>query len=422
MQTLFKNVTAVLMDDGDTVLKDAYVGTDGGKIVYVSTAPPIASGAPPAVIDGSNKVMMPGLVNAHTHLPMVLLRGFADDMDLQTWLFQHIFPAEDKMTEEMVYTGMQLALMECIASGTVSATEMYFFPWFTAPAIIESGMKANICRVFMGDETDRQEAEALDLIERFHMQADGRIRVDACVHAEYTSSPPVWERAARLARDKGLRMHVHLSETKFEHDECVKKHGMTPAAVLDKHGLFSVPVTAAHCVHVTDGDIDILAARGAAAVHNPVSNLKLNSGTARVRTMRDKGVNIALGTDGTASNNSLDLFEEVKTAAILHSGENPLTAAGALKLATRNGAASQGRAGETGQIAVGMDADLILLDFDKPHLTPLHNAVSSLAYSARGGDVCLTMVRGKTLYKDGEFLTIDREKVLREARKMACIF
>jgi 5-methylthioadenosine/S-adenosylhomocysteine deaminase len=436
MQTLFKNVTAVLAAEAaGTVLSNAYIGIDGGKITYVGTTPPEEKHPPSAdgtlfcergqaqtVIDGTNKVLMPGIVNAHTHLPMVLLRGFADDMDLQTWLFQHIFPAEDKMTEETVYTGMQLALMECIASGTVSVTEMYFFPWHTARAIAESGMNANICRVFMGDETDRQMKESLDLIERFHRHDNGRIRVDACVHAEYTSLPSVWETAAQLARDKNLRMQVHVSETAFEHNECVSRHGLTPVAVLDKHGLFSVPAAAAHCVHVTDEDIDILAARGATAVHNPVSNLKLNSGTARVRAMRDKGLNVALGTDGCASNNSHDMFEEMKTAAILASGEAPLTAAGALRMATRNGAVSQGRAGETGVISEGMDADLILLDFGRPHLTPLHNPVSSLVYSARGSDVVLTMVRGKVLYKDGEFLTIDREKVLYEARKAACIF
>jgi 5-methylthioadenosine/S-adenosylhomocysteine deaminase len=420
MDILFKNVTAVLMDDDNTVLKNAFVGISGGRITHVGSTAPEETAL--SVIDGTHRVLMPGIVNAHTHLPMVLLRGFADDMDLQTWLFKHIFPAEDKMTEEMVYTGMQLALMECIASGTVSVTEMYFFPKFTARAIAESGIKANICRVFMGDETERQAQESLALTESYHNCENGRLRVDACVHAEYTSAPAAWERAAALAKDKNLRMHVHLSETKLEHDECVKKYGLTPAAVLDKHGLLGVPATAAHCVHITDEDILILAERGATAAHCPVSNLKLNSGVARVCEMRSKGLNVALGTDGAASNNRLDMFEEMKTAAILACGESPLTAAGALLLATRNGAASQGRATESGQIAVGFDADLILLNFDKPHLTPFHNPVSSLVYSATGSDVCLTMVQGKILYKDGEFLTVDRERVLREARKAACIF
>ncbi|MCL1807904.1 MAG: amidohydrolase [Oscillospiraceae bacterium] len=420
MDTLFQNVTAVLMDDGGTVLKNAYIGSDAGKISYISATPPEEKAK--TVIDGKHKVLMPGLINAHTHLPMTLLRGFADDMDLQTWLFEHIFPAEGKLTPEITALGMRLGLMECLASGTVSITEMYDYPGHCVCAAIESGMKASLCRVLFGESPEPRLSEAIELIEQYHDYDNGRIRIDACVHAEYTSVPAVWEAAARLAQDKGLGMHVHLSETAREHNECVAKYGMTPAAVFDKHGLFSTRTTAAHCVHITDEDIDILAARGATAVHNPVSNLKLGSGIARVRAMRDKGLNVALGTDGTASNNSLDMFEEMKTAAILAAGENPLTAQGALRLATRNGAAAQGRADEMGAIAVGLDADLILVDFDRPHLTPLHNAVSSLVYSARGSDVVLTMVRGKTLYKDGAFLTIDREKVMAEVRKAACIF
>ncbi|MCL2003850.1 MAG: amidohydrolase [Oscillospiraceae bacterium] len=425
MDTLFKAVTAVLMDDENTVLKDAYVGVEAGKITYVGTEPP--EGAAESVVDGTHKVLMPGIVNAHTHLPMALLRGFADDLDLQTWLFEHIFPAEEKLTGEIVYTGAQLALMECMASGTVSVSDMYFFCDDIARAVAGSGMKANLSRPYMGGEDfDPKDniriRDALDLIDKYHGHDNGRILVDAAVHAEYTSIAPVWEAAAALARERGLGMHVHLSETAFEHNECVKKYGLTPAAVLDRHGLFGTRTAAAHCVHLADGDMDILAARGVTAVHNPVSNLKLGSGIARVRDMRDKGLNVALGTDGSASNNSLDMFEEMKTAAILHSGDNPLTAAGALRLATRNGAAAQGRAAEMGRIAVGMDADLVLVDFDKPHLAPLHNAVSSLVYSAHGSDVALTMVRGRVLYQNGEFLTVDRERILYDARRAACIF
>ncbi|MDR1668966.1 MAG: amidohydrolase [Oscillospiraceae bacterium] len=417
MDTLFSKVTAVLPDG--SVKNNAYVGVGAGIITYVGSEPPAEAAL--AVIDGTNKVLSPGLVNAHTHLPMTLLRGFADDMDLQTWLFEHIFPAEDKLTGELVYTGSLLALMECIASGTTSVSDMYFFESDVARAVAESGMKANLCRPFQGLENhETRLREATEMIEQYHGYDNGRILIDASVHAEYTSSPAIWEAAVRLASENHLRMHTHLSETAREHSECVAKYGMTPAAVFDRYGLFSVPVTAAHCVHVTDGDIVILAERGATAVHNPVSNLKLNSGVARVREWQKGGVNAALGTDGAASNNSLDLFEEMKAAAILASGENPLTAAGSLRLATVNGAVSQGR--KSGQIAEGCDADLILLDFDKPHLLPLHNVISSLVYSARGSDVCLTMVSGKILYRDGEFLTIDRERVLRGARKAACIF
>ncbi|MDR0324885.1 MAG: amidohydrolase [Oscillospiraceae bacterium] len=420
MDTLFKNVTAVLMDSANSVLDNAYVGVEAGKIAYVGTTP--LEGAAGSVIDGARKVLMPGIVNAHTHLPMTLLRGIADDLDLQTWLFQHIFPAEEKLTGELVYTGTQLALMECIASGTVSVTDMYFFSADLARAVAESGIKGNLCRPFAGETVEGRMEEALELIAQYHGYDNGRILIDAAVHAEYTSIPAVWEAAAALAKEHGLGMHVHLSETEKEHNDCMVKYDMTPAAVFDKYSLFAARTTAAHCVHVNDWDMSILAARGATAVHNPVSNLKLGSGVARVRAMQKKGINVALGTDGAASNNSLDMFEEMKTAAILAAGGDPLTAAGALRLATCNGAKSQGRSDETGAIAVGKDADLILVDFDRPHLTPRYSAVSSLVYSARGSDVVMTMVRGKTLYKDGEFLTLDREKILFDTRKAACIF
>ncbi|MDR1693416.1 MAG: amidohydrolase [Oscillospiraceae bacterium] len=416
MDTVFENVTAVLPDG--SALKDAYIGINAGLITYIGPQPPAETAA--NVIDGRGKVLMPGLTNAHTHLPMTLLRGYADDMDLQTWLFQHIFPAEDKLTGGLVRTGAQLALMECLASGTVSVTDMYFFSADIAYAVAESGMKGNLSRPFMAENNEVRFSEAEELVARYHGFDNNRIQVDASVHAEYTSGPEIWEAAVRFAQKHGLRIHTHLSETAREHNECVAKYGLTPTAVFDRHGLFSVPVTAAHCVHITDEDIAILAARGASAVHNPVSNLKLGSGTARVRAMVKGGVNVALGTDGAASNNSLDLFEEMKTAALLAAGNDPLTATGALRLATVNGAASQGR--NAGQIALGCEADLILLDFDQPHLQPLHNVVSSVVYSARGSDVRLTMVNGKILYRDGEFLTIDRERVLHETRKAACIF
>lgn len=422
MDTLFKNVTAVLMDDSTTVMDNAYIGVEAGKITYIGAELPKETAQ--TVIDGTGKVLMPGLVNAHTHLPMTLLRGYADDMDLQTWLFDHIFPAEEKLTPETIHTGTLLALMECIASGTVSVTDMYSF---VVPAVVESGLKGNLCLPLIqpgvtdySAEDDKRLNDAKKLVEDYHKHDNGRILIDAAIHAEYTSCPAIWEAAAQLAQDKDLGMHVHVSETAREHAECIERYNMTPIAVLDKHGLFGTRTTAAHCVHVSDDDMDIMAARGVTAAHNPVSNLKLASGIARVREMRDRGVNVALGTDGTASNNSLDMFEEMKLAAILAAGDKPLTAAGALKMATINGAKAQGR--KSGAIAEGYDADIILVDFDRPHLTPKHNVISSLVYSARGSDVTLTMVGGKILYRDGVFLTIDREKVLAEARKAACIF
>ena len=423
---LFENITVVPMDDAGSVFDGAFVGVSGGKITYFGTQKP--EGASARVINGAGKVLMPGFINAHTHIPMTLLRGFADDLNLQDWLFNYIFPAEAKLTDDMVYYGAQLAVMECLASGTVGVTDMYDHAMALARALDEGGMKANISRPLMCFEpdydpkTDIRLKELAELADAYHGRDGGRILVDCAIHGEYTSHAAVWETAAGFAAERGLGIHVHISETKTEHDECVARHGLTPAAVLERHGVFLSRVTAAHCVHVTDEDMEIMARHGATAVHNPVSNLKLDSGVARVGLMLEKGVNVALGTDGVSSNNSHDMLEEIKTAAMLHHGAHPLRAYGALMAATVSGALSQGRTNETGRVAEGYDADLIMLDFDAPHLTPRHNVLSLLAYSARGSDVCMTMVRGRVLYEKGEFLTVDRERVLSEARKIARIF
>jgi len=221
-----------------------------------------------------------------------------------------------------------------------------------------------------------------------------------------------------FAEENNLRIHLHLSETQHEHDECVKKYGKTPAGMLNESGVFSRKTTAAHCCWITGDDMDILAANGATAAHCPVSNLKLSSGIAPVIKMRGRGLNVALGTDGVCSNNSHDMFEEIKTAALLQkyvSGDpTALPAYEAVKLATVNGALGQGRENETGRIRAGYDADLIMLNLDSPHLFPLNDPLAAVAYSARGSDVCMTMVQGRILYENGEFKTIDMEKTRSE--------
>jgi 5-methylthioadenosine/S-adenosylhomocysteine deaminase len=266
----------------------------------------------------------------------------------------------------------------------------------------------------------------LDLIEKWHGFDRGRIVVDASIHAEYTSIPKVWTALAEYAVQNGLGMHVHLSETRSEHENCIAKYGMTPAAVFSKYGVFDVPTIAAHCVWVSEEDIAILAEKGVTAVNNPVSNMKLASGIAPVSEMIAADVNVALGTDSVASNNSHDMFEEIKAAALAQKVRKldpvALTAEDALRMATVNGAKAQQRQGECGMIRPGMDADLIMLDFDRPHLTPCHNVISNLVYSARGSDVVMNMVRGKIIYKDGEFLTLDIEKIKHDVRKAADIF
>ena len=430
MDILFKNVTAVLMDTACTVLSNAYVGITGSKISYVGQSAP--KEAATRVIDGTHKVLLPGFVNAHTHLAMTQLRGYADDYALQAWLDEHIFPAEAKMTDEMCYIGTQLAMMECIASGTVSVTDMYDHMLAVGRVVEESGLKANLTRALMTFDPDYNAAsfaadfrqrETLELIDAYHGFDNGRILVDTSIHAEYTSHKGLWEPVAAFALERGLGMNVHVSETKFEHEGCKERYGKTPARVLYEAGVFDVRTTAAHCVWTEPEDWAIFAEKGVTAVHNPVSNLKLASGVAPVPSMLSAGVNVALGTDGVASNNSHDMLEEVKTAALFHKGMSldptMMPAPQALRLAVTGGAVAQGRQGEMGEIALGLDADLILMDFDAPHLTPVHNVISNLVYAARGSDICLTLVRGRVLYENGEFLTIDRERVLHENRRIA---
>jgi len=419
VDTLIKGTLAVLTPQG--AIPNADIAVTDGRIAAVGA---LTDAQADAVIDASGCVVSPGLINAHTHLPMTLFRGYADDYPLDVWLNDHIFPAEARLDARSVYCGALLGIAEALASGTTSVSDMYYFSDEIAKACAESGIKANLSRSIVATEpgfdiqTDVRAKEARALFERWHGHDDGRIKIDMSIHAEYTSYLRVWEQVAQLARALGTGIQLHLSETKREHQGCVDKYGLTPAQAFERAGVFEVPVCCAHCVWLSEQDVDILRRHGASAVHNPVSNLKLASGVMRLPEFLRREVNVALGTDGAASNNSLDLFEEIKLAALLHKERTGDAAAvpayKAFELATRNGARAQGREGQCGILTPGADADLILINFKNPHLRPCHSAVSNLVYSARGSDVRLTMVKGRTLYKDGQFLTVDIERVFKE--------
>ncbi len=428
MDILFKSITLVTMNADCPVLQNAFLGVENGRICYLDSQPPQQPAA--RTIDGRKKLLMPGLINGHTHIGMSVLRGYADDLKLQEWLFEHIFPAEAGLDERAVAAGCLLSIAEMLRNGTTSFTDMYFFLPSLAEAVLQSGIKANISNGItdfdaakFNFEKNRATQEAHEVLLHHHMADAGRMRLDAAIHAEYTSHPAVWEKELAFAQENGLRLHLHLSETKREHEECIQKYGKTPAAVFAQADLFSLPTTAAHCVWVSDQDIALLAQHGVTAVHNPVSNLKLAAGIARVPALLKAGVNVCLGTDSVCSNNSHDLFEELKTAAIVQKtmGDDPtlLPAEQVLRLATQNAARAQGREAECGRLAVGMDADLILLELDAPHLTPCYDPLSTLVYSARGSDVVLTMVRGQILYEQGEFKTLDLEHILWEVNHYA---
>ena len=428
MSILFTNAAVVTMDPENPVLKDAFVAVEGTKIASVGTERP--QGTFDRTIDCTGKVLMPGLVNAHTHVPMALMRGYGGGHDLQHWLNDYIFPAEAKLDDRCVAAGAALGLAEMIASGTTCIADMYMHTGVIAKTVLEAGISANLScgGVYFGDPADFSPETCNDcknqitLTEEWHGAGDGQIMVDASIHAEYTSTAPLWQWMADYAQKHGLRMHVHVSETHSEHESCLNKYGETPVQLLDKYGVWQNGGIAAHCVHLSGGDAQLLAKRGVTAVHNPVSNLKLMSGVAPLFFLRECGMNIALGTDGVASNNSHNMFEEMKVAALnqnMYYGEHEglLSAADIVAMATVNGAKALGR--DAGVIAPDKIADLILVDFTHPNLFPCHDVLENLVYSAAPSNVVMNMARGKIIYEKGEFLTLDMDRIRSEVKNYA---
>ncbi|MBQ2614627.1 MAG: amidohydrolase [Clostridia bacterium] len=399
MSILIQNVTAVTMREELPVMENAFLGIQENRISYLGTEKPQESYD--EVLDGSGMVAMPGLVNAHTHTAMTLLRSYADDMNLQDWLFQKIFPFEDTLTPEMVYEGSVRGIQEMLASGTTCFHDMYFFQEETARAAEELGIRGVLCEGITDSVLEKKLQKTDALLEQVK-NGSGRLKVGISPHAVYTCSEETLRACVRYAKEHQLRIHTHLAETKTEDLDCVKAHQMTPTQWMEYCGIFDVPCTAAHGVWFSDEDMEILKNHSVTVVHNPVSNLKLASGVAEIPKLKEKGINIALGTDGASSNNNLDLFEEIKLTGILHKGiqldPTLLPAWEVLKMATVNGAKALGYE-NLGLLKEGYLADLILLDFAKPHLTPNHNTVSNLVYAVRGFDVAYTLVDGKIVYQ-----------------------
>lgn len=398
-----------------------YVATKGNKIVYIGRERP--EGDFGECYNGRNRLLMSGLCNAHSHAAMTLLRGYAENLPLDRWLNERVFPFEDKIQNEDAYYSTLLAIAEMLRTGTTSFTDMYFFSEHVIKAVGESGIKCNFGRAItsfsdcdISEIPSFRESEAL--IKTYHNAFDGRLKIDMSLHAEYTNRRTVMEQFAESVKAHGLRAHIHLSETEKEHEECKQRHGgLTPTELFNACGVFDVPTTAAHCVWVTDSDMDILKEKGVTVATNPASNLKLGSGVCNTYGLLQKGVNVALGTDSVASNNNLDMFREMYLCALLPKGftrrPDVVSERDVLKTATQNGYAAQGRT-DCGTIEVGNRADLIVVDLDTVHMCPHNDTVNHLVYAASGADVRLTVVDGKVLYKDGAYTTIDIEKVKHE--------
>lgn len=427
---LLVNATILTFDDRLRRHHHGAVAIRDGEIVAVGPSQALQSAfTPTRTLDVEGCAVLPGLINSHTHAAMTLFRGLADDLPLMEWLQNHIFPAEQKLQEEWVYWGTKLACAEMILSGTTTFCDMYLFEHKVAEAAKDAGMRALVGEVLYDFPSphygpiERGLEFTASLIQEW--QGDHLIRIAVEPHALYTCSPSLLRRCYQLADRYQVPLVLHLSENESEVDEIRQRYGCRPVAHLENLGLLSPRLIADHCVAVDDRDMDLLARHGVQVVHNPESNMKLASGIAPVPQMLQMGINVALGTDGCASNNDLDLFGEMDSCAKLHKvaslDPTVLPAETALQMATRNGAEALGLAGKIGEIAPGRWADLIVVDFQQPHLTPLYDPVSHLVYSAGGADVRHSIIHGQLVMEDRRLLTIDVEEVMHHAREFAQI-
>lgn len=419
---LFKNIN--IIDENFEIKKNMFVGVTDGKIDYIGTEKPAEKYD--EEYDGESKLLSSGFVNLHTHSPMTLLRGYAENLPLQSWLNDRVFPFEDRLNDGRAYFGTMLSIAEMLASGTTSFSDMYFFGDGVMKAVIESGAKINFGRsiVSFEDEDIKNNSrfkEGVYLTERYHNTCGGRIKIDMSLHAEYTNRLTVIEQFGEYTKTTGQVNHIHLSETQSEHEACKTRYGKTPAKLFNDCGIFESPTILAHCVWLEDSDIDILREKGVTVAHCPASNLKLGSGVCNTYKLLENGVSIGLGTDSAASNNGLDIMREIYLAAILPKGiynrADIVTPSDVYKMATVNGYKAQGRP-DCGAVKVGNRADLIVIDLNKPNMYPDFDIMNNLVYSAEKSDVILTMIDGRVLYKNGEYTSIDIEKIGYEVNKI----
>jgi 5-methylthioadenosine/S-adenosylhomocysteine deaminase len=430
MNILIKNIGIITGDHENSFIKNGNIGIRDGIIDFVE-APEEALKHFKAdkTIDGNNKLAMPGLVNAHVHSPMGILRNYADDLALEEWLFGKIIPAEALLSPEDVYWGASLGILEMLKSGTTCFADMYLHMDEVARAVMESGIRANISKGplvsgLRGNQGISVDVEGCtEFFKNWNNKGNGRIKTSVEIHSVYLYKEEALRDAAALAKQLNSGIHIHVLETKTERETILKQYGKSSAEVCLAFGIFDVPVIAAHCVHLNNIDLGILKEKQVNVAHNPSSNLKLGSGIAAIPDMLDRGINVCLGTDGAASNNNLNLFEEMHITSLLHKGvnSNPLlmNADQVIKMATVNGATSLGFGAEIGRLSKGMKADLILLDMDKPHLCPVNNPLSAVVYSEQGSDVDTVIVDGNILMENRQMKAMDEEKIMYKVKQIA---
>jgi len=420
---LIENGSIVTMNEYNRVMEKAYLIIEDDKISAIGLGQPPA-GSYDQRIDATNHLVIPGFINTHTHAAMTLLRGYADDLPLMEWLETKIWPLEDKLGAEDIYWGSMLAIVEMIKSGTTCFSDMYFFMDQTAKAVEETGIRAVLSRgmVGVGPQADTAIEESRALVSEWSGRGDGRITFMLGPHAPYTCPPEYLQKVMQLADELKVGLHIHIAETKGEFENIKQTYGRTPVAHLESLGLFNYPTLGAHCVHLTEEEIDILARYKVGVAHNPESNMKLASGIAPVPQMLKAGISVGLGTDGASSNNNLDMLQEMRSCALLHkvnqSDPTVLPAYQALEMATVNGARAL-RLENTGTLAAGQKADVILVSLKEAHMIPRYDLIANLVYSAQASDVQTVIINGKIIMQDRVIKTFDEAEVLEQAKKTA---
>lgn len=418
MQIWIKNVDVVTVNENDDILYDTNVYISGNKISHIGDV--LEDFDAEEVIDAKGQVLMPGLINSHTHSGMSLMRNYGNDHDLHEWLEKFMFPIEALFTEEDVVAGSTLSMVEMIQTGTTSFIDMYYELEGVAKAVEKIGLRALLTRGMMTPDPGHQrEKEMRDLYHNWNGKANDRIRCAIGPHAVYTTTDEFTQRLKDLGDELGCGFHIHIGETKHEFEVSEKEFGLTPTAYYDKFGMLDDRTIAAHCIWLTEEDRKIFRDRGVTAVHNPSSNMKLASGFLATQEYLDMGINVALGTDGSSSNNNLNMFEEMHLASLLgkvSSGDpKAVTAKTTIRMATINGAKALGREHELGSVEVGKLADVILVDFHNAHHYPKIDIEAAIVYSTQGSDVTTTICDGEILMRDRKLLTVDVEKALQDA-------
>ncbi|HPT78775.1 MAG TPA: amidohydrolase [Candidatus Atribacteria bacterium] len=424
MKLIIDNIDIISMDEAGHFYRDGVIVIDGDTIEYAGAKSGLKADHPDAKrVDGHGMLALPGFVNTHTHVAMTIFRGYANDMALWDWLAEKIWPAEELLTGEDAYWATLLGAAEMIQAGVTTFADMYMFMTQTARAVEDCGIRAVLARGLSGPDgsTDERHREVEEL-RTWRTRAQGRITTMIGPHSIYTCSRDYLKVCKGMAEKHGVGIHIHLSETEQEVRDCIREHGCTPVRLLMELGLFDLPVLAAHCVHLNDEDIEILAESGVRVSHNPSSNLKLSSGFAPVTRLLERGICVAFGTDGAASNNNLSVWKEMTLASLIAKGQSgdpaALPAKTALRMATAMGAKALSLDKVTGSLEKGKKADIILIDTNKPHYFPKGDREVNLVYSGYSQDVDTVIVNGRILMAGRELTTIDMDRVHYEVDKI----